>query len=179
MPEIEIRAANTNDIHALMDLDHNYASEYVWQIEIQREKNEIGVKFREVRLPRSVQVAYPRNPRELADEWTKRDGFLVATMANELVGYVCLMNNMAPKTTWITDLVVIRRLRHQGIGTALILASQDWALQKQSRRVILEMQPKNHPAISLAHKLGFELCGYNDHYYTNHDIALFFSKWLR
>ena len=28
-------------------------------------------------------------------------------------------------------------------------------------------------------KLGFELCGYNDHYFANHDIALFFSKWLR
>lgn len=179
MPEIEIRAATADDIHALMALDHSYASEYVWQMEIQRDEHEISIAFREARLPRSVQVKYPRNPQVLADEWTQRDGLLVATMAGELVGYTCLMNNMAPNTTWITDLVVKRRVRHQGIGSALILAAQDWALHKQSRRVILEMQPKNHPAISLAHKLGFELCGYNDHYYTNHDIALFFSKWLR
>ena len=86
---------------------------------------------------------------------------------------------MAPNTTWVTDLVVLRRQRRQGIGTALLLASQDWALQKKNRRIILEMQPKNFPAISLAQKLGFDLCGYNDHYYTNQDIALFFSKWLR
>jgi ribosomal protein S18 acetylase RimI-like enzyme len=89
------------------------------------------------------------------------------------------MQGLAPQTTWITDLIVMRRLRRQGIGTALILASQEWALQKKSRRIILEMQPKNYPAICLANKLSFELCGYNDHYYTNNDIALFFSKWLR
>jgi ribosomal protein S18 acetylase RimI-like enzyme len=52
-------------------------------------------------------------------------------------------------------------------------------MQKNNRRIILEMQPKNYPAIKLTQKLGFELCGYNDHYYANQDIALFFSKWLR
>jgi RimJ/RimL family protein N-acetyltransferase len=41
------------------------------------------------------------------------------------------------------------------------------------------MQSKNHPAIQLAHKLGFEFCGYNDHYFSNQDIALFFSRPLR
>jgi ribosomal protein S18 acetylase RimI-like enzyme len=179
MPEIQIRAANADDIHALMALDHSFASDYVWQMDIQKDEHELRIAFREARLPRSVQVAYPRNPHLLADEWTRRDGLLVAATGGELVGYSSLMNNMAPKTTWITDLVVMRRLRRQGIGSALILASQEWALQKHSRRVILEMQPKNYPAISLAHKLGFELCGYNDHYYINHDIALFFSKWLR
>ena len=179
MPEIEIRPAASDDIKSLMALEHNYASNYVWQMEIQRDEHKMGVIFREAKLPRSVQVMYPRNPQTLADEWTKRDGILVASSAGELVGYSCLMQNMAPKTTWITDLVVVRRLRRQGIGTALILASQEWALKKNSRRAILEMQPKNYPAITMAQKLGFELCGYNDHYYTNHDIALFFSKWLR
>ncbi len=179
MPEIEIRPATSDDITTLMALEHNYASDYVWQMEIQRDEHKIGVIFREAKLPRSVQVIYPRNPNLLADEWTKRDGILIASTDEEIVGYSCLMQNMAPKTTWVTDLAVVRRLRRQGIGTALVLASQEWALKKQSRRAILEMQPKNYPAISLAQKLGFELCGYNDHYYTNNDIALFFSKWLR
>jgi ribosomal protein S18 acetylase RimI-like enzyme len=179
MPEIEIRATTSDDIPKLMALDHNYASDFVWQMEIQRDEHNIGVVFREAKLPRSVQVLYPRNPQSLADEWTKRDGILIANSDDGVVGYCCLMQNMAPKTTWITDLVVARRFRHQGIGTALVLASQEWALKKESRRAILEMQPKNFPAISFAQKLGFELCGYNDHYYTNHDIALFFSKWLR
>jgi hypothetical protein len=41
------------------------------------------------------------------------------------------------------------------------------------------MQPKNYPAICLAQKLGFDLCGYNDRYFANQDIALFFAKNLR
>ena len=179
MPKIEIRPAISDDIPALMALEHNYASDYVWQMEIQRDEHKIGIVFREAKLPRSVQVMYPRNPQLLADEWTGRDVILIASTDGEIVGYSCLMQNMAPKTTWITDLVVVRRLRRQGIGSALVLASQEWALQKKSHKAILEMQPKNFPAISLAQKLGFKLCGYNDHYYANHDVALFFSKWLR
>ena len=179
MPEIEIRPATSADIQAITKLDHSYASEYVWQIEIQREEHRVSVNFREARLPRSVQVRYPRDPHRLIDQWTAYDGLLIAAMDETIVGYMSMMQNMAPKTTWATDQVVVRRLRRQGMGSALVLASQEWALAKGSRRIILEMQPKNFPAISLAQKLGFELCGYNDHYYTNHDIALFFSKWLR
>ncbi len=179
MPQIEIRPAKSDDISALIALEHNYVSDFVWQMDLQRDEHKTSIIFRQVRLPRSVQVKYPRNPQALADEWTKRSCVLVASMKAEIVGYACLMNNLAPKTTWVTDLVVLRRQRRQGIGTALLLASQDWALQKKNRRTILEMQPKNFPAISLAQKLGFDLCGYNDHYYTNQDIALFFSKWLR
>ena len=179
MPKIEIRPAISDDIPALIALEHNYVSNYVWQMELQRNEKTTSVIFRQVKLPRSVQVVVPRNPQALADEWSKRDGILVATKETNVTGYACLMNNMAPKTTWITDLVVQRRLRSQGIGTALVLAAQDWAMQHQNRRIILEMQPKNHPAISMAQKMGFDLCGYNDHYYINQDIALFFSKWLR
>lgn len=179
MPKIEIRPASPDDIPALVTLEHNYVSDYVWQMEIQRDELKTSIIFRQIKLPRSVQVKYPRNPKDLADDWENRNGVLVASMASEIVGYACLMNNMAPKTTWVTDLVVIRRQRRKGIGTALLLASQDWALQNKKRRIILEMQPKNYPAISIAQKLGFDLCGYNDHYYENQDIALFFSKWLR
>jgi GNAT superfamily N-acetyltransferase len=89
------------------------------------------------------------------------------------------MENIAPLTAWVTDLVVIRRLRRQGIGSALLLSAQDWARGRGCFRLVLEMQPKNYPAICLAQKLGFDLCGYNDRYYTNHDIALFFAKSVR
>jgi len=31
----------------------------------------------------------------------------------------------------------------------------------------------------LARKLGFEFSGYNEYYYTNNDIALFFTRFFR
>ncbi|MCJ7701132.1 MAG: GNAT family N-acetyltransferase [Anaerolineales bacterium] len=179
MPEIEIRPAIATDIHALMKLEHNYSSDHVWQMDFRQEDNEINIIFRQMQLPRSVQVRYPRDHQTLADNWTQRDGLLVAESEDEIVGYISLNHNTLLKTTWATDLAIMRRLRRQGIGSALILSAQDWAMKNKSHRLILEMQPKNYPAIQLANKLGFELCGYNDHYFANHDIALFFSKWLR
>ncbi len=179
MPEIAIRSVIGKDIPHLMRIEHNYASDYVWQMELRKENSIIGITFKELHLPRSVQVSYPRDPQNLATNWKKRDGILVAMLADEIVGYISLSENITLQTIWATDLAVTRRARRQGIGSALVLSAQEWGAQRQSRRLILEMQPKNHPGIQMAKKLGFELCGYNDHYFANHDIALFFSKWLR
>jgi RimJ/RimL family protein N-acetyltransferase len=40
------------------------------------------------------------------------------------------------------------------------------------------MLSKNNAAIRLAQKLGYEFCGYNDHYYETQDIAIFFGRTL-
>jgi GNAT superfamily N-acetyltransferase len=118
-------------------------------------------------------------PHALVEDWDQRSGLLVALLEGEPVGYISLMLGIAPLTAWVTDLVVRRRLRRQGIGAALLMAAQDWGLQHYARNLVLEIQPKNFPAIQLAQKLGFDLCGYNDRYFANHDIALFFAKSLR
>jgi ribosomal protein S18 acetylase RimI-like enzyme len=179
MPEIEIRPATSSDLPELIAIDHNYSSDFVWQMEITTEDGQVNASFREVRLPRSVRVEYPRQPESLADDWTKRSGVLVALLEDRPVGYTSLMLDIAPLTTWMTDLAVRPRLRRQGIGSLLTLAAQEWGAQHESRYLVLEMQTKNHPAIKMAHKLGFDFCGYNDRYYANHDIGLFFAKSLR
>jgi ribosomal protein S18 acetylase RimI-like enzyme len=148
-------------------------------MEIQQDESQIAISFREMRLPRSVRVNYPRSPGELADTWTQRSGVLVALLEGEPIGYASLMLELAPLTTWMTDLVVARRLRRQGIASALVLAAQEWAAQHDSHYLVLEMQTKNVPALKLVRKLGFDFCGYNDRYYKNHDIGLFFAKAVR
>ena len=70
-------------------------------------------------------------------------------------------------------------LRLKGIGTALVLAAQNWSMQRMNRRITMEIPSKNYPAIKLAMKLGFEFSGYNDAYYPNKDIALFFSRFMK
>jgi RimJ/RimL family protein N-acetyltransferase len=59
------------------------------------------------------------------------------------------------------------------------MAVQAWALQRGARRIVLEMQSKNHPYIRLAQKFGYEFCGYNDQYYPTQDVALFFGRALK
>jgi ribosomal protein S18 acetylase RimI-like enzyme len=179
MPEISIRPAIDTDIEPMMEIEHHYTSDHVWQMDFRQEGSETHISFRQIQLPRSVQVKYPRDYHSLADHWTQRDGLLIAELAGEVIGYISITRNELLKASWATDLAVKRQHRRQGVASALVISAQEWASQQGGRRLILEMQPKNYPAIQLAKKLGFELCGYNDHYFANHDIALFFSKWLR
>jgi GNAT superfamily N-acetyltransferase len=180
MPEIEIRPAILSDLPALTALDHHYITDRVWQMEFnhERESGQIHTSFRQVRLPRAVRVDYPHPPTQLRNEWPSKHGLLVALLQGQPIGYIRLLLDRAPRAAWAADLVVERRLRRQGIGSGLILAATEWAVGMDCYSLILEMQPKNDPAIQFALKLGFEFCGYNDLYYANHDIGLFFCKPL-
>jgi ribosomal protein S18 acetylase RimI-like enzyme len=176
MTGVQVRPFVVADLPTMIGFDHSYHTDYVWQMDINSEDNQINVSFREIRLPRSMRVVYPRIPDALADDWSNRTGILVAELDDEVVGYVSLMEGIAPLSISIIDVVVMRRLRRHGLGQALLVAAQTWAVEKDYRRLIIEMQSKNYPAISLVGKLGYEFCGYSDKYYENQDLALFFSK---
>jgi RimJ/RimL family protein N-acetyltransferase len=151
----------------------------VWQLELRREAGQAVANFREVRLPRSIQVNYPRNPSALAEEWMRRDVTLVAVDEGNPVGYICATVEYASSVAWVTDLVVSSFQRRKGAASALLTATQSWALERNIRRLILEMQSKNQAYIRLAQKFGYEFCGYNDQYYPTQDVALFFGRAIK
>jgi ribosomal protein S18 acetylase RimI-like enzyme len=173
-----IRRANSGDIPALMNLDHGYSTDHVWQMSSDRGSDEVGVTFREVRLPRPMRVTYPRDPDRLADEWVLREALLIAEIESEPLGYVSLVHGPAVDSGWIIDLVVSLRCRRQGVATRLIQAAREWCREHGLTKMFIEMQSKNYPAIKLVKKLGFVFAGYSDHYYPEQDIALFFSLEL-
>jgi len=179
MASFEIRPANPNDLPRLMAIDHSCSSEYVWQLELRNEAKRVTADFHEVRLPRAVTVAYPRDPSRLADEWTKRDVVLVAWQGELPVGYTSAVEEHVSTVAWVMDLVVTPEVRRQGAASALLAAAQAWAVERGVRRIVLETQSKNHPCIRLAQKFGYEFCGYNDQYYPTQDVALFFGRALK
>lgn len=178
MADINIRPAISTDIPKMISLDHNYATGYVWQMTIDLTDTQTQVSFREVRLPRDVHVNYPRNFSKMVDDWTKRDLLLLAEENEVVRGYISVRVGLAPASAWVEDLVVDRIHRRNGIGSALVLAAQDWCGKKGIHRLTVEMQPKNYPAIQFVYKLGFEFSGYNDQYYQNQEIAIFFSSYI-
>ncbi len=177
--EILIRPAVSSDIRSLVALDHAYSTDHVWQMAFHPSGEEINVAFREVRLPRPMRVTYPRDPQRLVDEWTYAASLLVAESAGAVVGYQSINLGPAPRSAWITDLVVGLAHRRQGIATRLLGVARRWCQEEGLRRMILEVQSKNFPGISLARKLGFVVAGYHDRYYPDGDIALFFALDLR
>lgn len=178
MPKIEIRPAVIEDIPKLMELEHSFHTEHVWQMDVVNDDRYIGINFRENRLPRSVKVEYPRAVKHLMKDWIHRDALLVAIMDKKPVAYTSISSDMSPSSGWVTDLVVNLANRRQGIGTALLMAAEEWVIGKGIRRMVADMQSKNIPSIRLFRKMGYDFCGYSDHFYSNQDIALFFSHYL-
>ncbi len=175
MAAIQIRPVVAADLSALMGMDHTSTSEYVWQLELRRDAGQTVATFRDVRLPRAIKLAYPRDPFALADVWKHMAMLFVALSDKDPVGYACLTEH--PRGAgWVTDLVVTPPWRRRGVAGALLDAAREWADQRGHRRLFIEMQSKNQPAIRLAQKHGFEFCGYNDHYYVTQDVALFFAR---
>ena len=178
--KIELRPATAPDIPRLISFDHTVSSEAVWQLELRRDSAEQTIAaFREVRLPRSITVTFPYNPRALADEWSKKSFVQVAFVNNIPAGYVCAQERTPASVVSVTDLVVAAPNRRQGVASALLTAVQKWTAEKSHRQLILEMQSKNLPMIRLAQKFGYEFCGYNDHYFPTQDVALFFARAMK
>lgn len=176
MSEIEISSLTTQDIPYLERIDHSFHTEFVWQMEVSLEAKDISIRFKEVRLPRSMKVEYPRNLENFSDLVEGCEWVFVAHKEGEPIGYASVLVGNSRNIGKITNLAVTRRLRKQGIGTALVLTVQDWLVKHGINHIQLEMQSKNFPAISMANKLGFEFCGYSDCYYPNQDIAIFFGR---
>lgn len=179
MPEIEIRPATAADFPTLLAIDRSYETDYVWQMDRALEDGQVSVSFRSIRLPRPAKVDFPYSPGQLAHEWGENPSVLLASLEGVTVGYVRVKQQLISGTAWISDMAVEKSVRRQGIASGLILAVQDWAAHHKVRRVMIEMQSKNYPGICMASKLGFEFCGYQDHYYANRDIAIFFTRFLR
>ena len=172
-------AAELDEISDCINLDHNSVTEYVWQMDAKESSAGTSVAFRQVRLPRALHSRYPRSPDELIARWEEGDAILVAEDKGRIAGYLHLVVQERDGSGWAHNLAVHPQLRRRGIGTALLQAAANWLRQRNVGQLLLEMTTKNYPAICLAQKLGFNFCGYNDRYYTNQDIAIFFAKSLR
>lgn len=160
-------------------MDHTCSSDYVWQLDLQKDSTEIVASMREVRLPRSVRTQYPRDHFSLADEWNKNSRTFVAVQDGAAMGYIRLLEQVTSEAVWILDLVVEKEARRKGIATSLVQYVESWAIERKNRQLFIEMSSKNNPAIKLAKNQGFAFSGYNDHYYATQDVALFFGKILK
>ena len=178
MPEITIRSAKEEDIESLSVFEHGYYTDYVWQMSLDIKTEKVQTTFQRVRLPRKVFVSYPRKREAIFENLHQIEALLVAVFDERPVGYVKLLSN-ENGVARLSDLVVSSPIRRQGIASGLIVASMDLSTNRGFHTLIMEIQSKNDPAIKLANKMGFNFCGFQDHYFPNQELALFFSRFTR
>jgi ribosomal protein S18 acetylase RimI-like enzyme len=174
---MQIYPAELADINFFCQMNMSYTTDYVWQMRTRGDGRTIEIHFDTVRLPRAMRVDYPRSPDELIEHWQIEACFLtIRNIRDEPVGFIDALPQSWQDILWISNLVIDQQYRRQGFGTMLLEAANRWALANNLSRLMLEIQTKNHPAISFAQKNGFQFCGYNERYYPNGDIALFFLR---
>jgi GNAT superfamily N-acetyltransferase len=172
---MNVRPATAADIGYCERLDSSYATECVWQVDELTTADTIGVTMRRARIPRRIEVVYPRGTQTLYDDLERNECFLVADDAGTLVGYLDMAVRRWQWQGWIKHLIVHRPYRRQGIATLLMQFAERWARGAALRAIIAETQTKNDPATCLYTKLGFSFCGFIDRYYNNGDIGMLYS----
>ena len=174
---MQTRPARLTDINLCYQMSMTYTTDYVWQMRSQETERSTNVHFDLVRLPRPMRVEYPRSPDELIRHFEQKTCFFVAQgESKEIMGFLDALPHPWQNLLWVANLVVGPAYRRQGVGSRLLQAASGWANQRNLGQLTLETQTKNYPAISFAQKHGFHFCGYNERYYPNGDIALFFSR---
>jgi ribosomal protein S18 acetylase RimI-like enzyme len=176
---MEIRIGALTDLNACLALDATFETEYVWQMKERASNGDIAVGFHLTRLPRPMKVTGVISPDDVSRNFLNGGALFVADEGGKICGFVDVTESEWNQAAAINNLAVAPAYRRHGIGTRLLRAALDWARQKKLRAVLLDTPTKAHPAICLYQKLGFTFCGFNDQFYPNRDIALFFALSLR
>lgn len=173
-----IRDGVATDIPACLALDHSYETEYVWQINIHGDNQQRNITLRRERLPRDMNVTHSITEHRLRYGLSADHAFLVAAVDDEPYAYLVMTHDPLDQTAHIRDVVVDKPYRRAGIGSRLVKVAERWAREHGVKRIFAETQTKNYPAIQLYLRGGYTFCGFNDQYFDNQDIAIFFCLAL-
>jgi ribosomal protein S18 acetylase RimI-like enzyme len=186
-----IRDGLENDIAACLNLDGSYSTDYVWQMTFQDDLQNYTATFKTERLPRAMEVDYALSKRRLQLALPESQCFLVASgraadeaeseilAEPETLGFLVMSYDPMHEIARVQDLVVSRIFRRRRIGTRLLRIARQWAKEQNARQFTIETQTKNYPAILFCQNSGLTFCGFNDQYFPNQDIAVFFGQALR
>jgi len=114
-----------------------------------------------------------------AEELGATDGYVLVRLDREarIIG-VATFRRVAELAD-LNRVIVRPDDRGQGIGASLVRAGIDWASAVGARRMLLEVQPGNEPAVALYRRLGFAAISTRRNYYGPGLDALVMERLLR
>ncbi len=176
-----IRDGLAGDIAECLLLDHTYETDTVWQMQVNDEGG-LNISFKDQRLPRELVTEYSSSEARLRGALVPDQCFLVATTRDsdpERIGYLAMRSDPHYGYGLVQDVVVSRPYRRHRIATRMLKIAAQWAKEQHLSSLMIETQTKNYPGIRFCEASGFAFCGFNDRYFANRDIAVFFSQPIR
>lgn len=150
----------TNATRAPMAIRHAIESDYEKLQDLLREFDRHYARL----LPGDSRALRQARPRRLILDWiADRKGLLLVCEKGGVIAG-CLRATLertsaspkASRALEVHDLIVARRMRNAGIGSALMAEAEAWARRHRARRVRLEVPARSHEAVSFCDELGFE-----------------------
>jgi ribosomal protein S18 acetylase RimI-like enzyme len=191
LDQFTIRTLKERDIPKLIDIRPGFRTDHILRLHRQGQGYEVSWKLVEVALSQVYDKGrgYDFDATERANiraRFLEGNGLweVVETLEDKrIVGILDVELREWNNTAWIWNIMLDDSVRRHGLGSVLIQRTIDWARQNQVRAIMLETQTNNLPACRFYQKLGFELIGINEVFYTNQDterdeIALFWAYRL-
>ena len=171
---MRIRPLTRSDLPRLKEIDANFESDRF--LDVIKSGDGFNVTWQLIERPLDppfVSTDYNVADYEL-DEIAQRlrrdDGvYLVIEEEARPIGLLDMERQAWRKAAMLWNLAIDRSFRGQGLGAELIQRAIAWARARQLRAIVLETQTNNWPACQFYRKHGFQLCGIDDHFYSNED----------
>ncbi|MGQ9910044.1 MAG: GNAT family N-acetyltransferase [Candidatus Flexifilum sp.] len=179
-PNLIIRDAQSQDVLECLSINPGYETQFVWQLHVQQDDEQVEARLRKERLPRLLTITPSISADDLRRHLNTDHGLLVAEQRDHgIIGYLGMSRAAQFQFGTIQFLVVDQPYRRHGIGTKLIAAARKWASAYELTRLQAAISTKNYPAVEFFRQSGFVFCGFNDRYLPNHDVAVFFTANVR
>jgi streptothricin acetyltransferase len=176
---MRIRDLLSADVEHLAQINSTFTSESVLFVE--KTGDGLGAGWRLVERPLAVPFEKGRaydlseedlaRSRRLCEAGSQEALQLVAEDRRRVIGLLEVERERWNNSGWVWNLVVDREYRRRGLGRKFVRRAVEWGRKLGLRALILETQNNNVDACRFYQAMGFRLCGINDHYYTNDDLA--------
>lgn len=177
VPDIRIRPMTEQDIPRLAAIRPGFVSPTTLVVEKDGDGLAVGWRLAERPLPEPYDKGDgydfdQAERRHILARLRKGDGLhLVVEAEGALVGMLDVAPEEWNNTAWIWNLMLDTSVRGQGLGRELFRRTVTWARRQGFRAVVLETQTNNVPACKFYARMGCQIEGIREAYYSNDDMA--------
>ena len=179
MADIEIGTATLDEMPQIAQMDLSFESDYVWKTQMLEGFDTFESSFQRIRLPKTIRVSFQAYSAANLETLIRQNSIISVRYEDQLIGYVRLERDETVNRLVLKTGGIMPEYRNKGVGTVVLDRVCEIAKINKIRSVVCMVQAKNDPAIHFLLARGFVFCGYQEFFFRNMEIGMFFSKNIR